>query len=609
MRPPIPTTPLAPPNDKNILPFGTRVTVQHEGQSQDCWIQRCYQTKHGIEYEASTSGGERIKFLPHAILHQDNSATPSKIPDNYVVVDAGPHQHNQGGGFASGSATSMHPPRYNPYDAVDENSESSNDYDERQHQYEHRQQRGKSSYQRNHSNHHQLAHNAFIYPKGTVPQYIKEEKASELGKNFSGNLAAHHDPRAFYSHVRTVVLVHKVLLRAYKTITQADGLLEITPRNCENYSAASKVMARFLYIFFFHGRENMFDGNEYASQSLTTYEADQDGVAFLYDLIRDYQPNLRASVHRSNITDAFKLPEFHDTISVWEYINKMKIYFKEVNATAKQVDILRLIYDQLIRDPRFATAATKIQDKISEYKACNGFVPEEYTLSRIARTIMDMYDSSEREGLSQPRRRTIRQLELPLIDQIPHHESLSIQRMTTRTSPARPSGKPPLARYGPEQPSEDHNKNPPPAEICPSCMTYGHSADECTKTGAAITIQQFLKTCSPERKKMIVEAYKKNRQEAHERYVRAYKKRRQLKQQIRRLEYDHQYDTTTKEWKVLDDTASQKLDKLRIACVIAAKSETPDLDFGSLDDNYADIQEPQLEFDPAVDTFPDALHN
>ena len=110
----------------------------------------------------------------------------------------------------------------------------------------------------------------------------------------------------------------------------------------------------------------MFDGNQYASQSLINYEADQDGVAFLYDLIQDYQPNLRASVHYSNITDAFKLPEFHDTISVWEYINKMKIYFKEVNSNAKQVDILWLLYDQLQCHPRFTTAASKIQDKISE---------------------------------------------------------------------------------------------------------------------------------------------------------------------------------------------------------------------------------------------------
>ena len=140
-------------------------------------------------------------------------------------------------------------------------------------------------------------------------------------------------------------------------------------------------------------------------------------------------------------------------------------------------------------------------------------------------------------------------------------------------------------------------------------MTYGHSADECTKTGAAITIQQFLKTYSPEQRQTIVEAYKQNRKEAHDRYVRAYKKRRQLKQQIRRLEYNHQYDITKKEWKVLDNTASQELDKLRIACVIAAKTENPDLDFGSLDDNYVDIQEPRLELDPTMDAIPETNQN
>ena len=131
------------------------------------------------------------------------------------------------------------------------------------------------------------------------------------------------------------MLVHKVLLQVYKTITQAEGMLEITPWNCKNYEAASKVMSWFLYIFFFHGQKNIFDCNQYAIQSLINYEAEQDGVGFLHDLIRDYQPNLWASVHRSNITNAFKLPEFDNTISVWEYINKMKIYFKEVNSTAK----------------------------------------------------------------------------------------------------------------------------------------------------------------------------------------------------------------------------------------------------------------------------------
>ena len=93
-------------------------------------------------------------------------------------------------------------------------------------------------------------------------------------------------------------------------------MLKINEWNCDKYHAAKKVISRFLYIFFFHRRNSMFDGNQYATKSLTNYEAEKDGISFLMDLIRDYQPNLRASVHWFNITDTFKLPEFHDHISV-----------------------------------------------------------------------------------------------------------------------------------------------------------------------------------------------------------------------------------------------------------------------------------------------------
>ena len=104
----------------------------------------------------------------------------------------------------------------------------------------------------------------------------------------------------------------------------------------------------------------MFDGNQYANQSLINYEAEQDGISFMMDLICDYQPNLLASVQQSNIIDVFKLPEFHDTVCIWEYINNMKIYFKEINFTAKQVDILQLIQDQLQRNPWFTTVAKNL---------------------------------------------------------------------------------------------------------------------------------------------------------------------------------------------------------------------------------------------------------
>ena len=91
----------------------------------------------------------------------------------------------------------------------------------------------------------------------------------------------------------------------------------------------------------------MFDGNAYAHNSLSSHAIDQDGLTFLEDWIWDSQPQLRTEVHRASTTDAFKLPEFTDDISVWKYINMMQIYFKEVIRHTSQVDILCLIHDQL----------------------------------------------------------------------------------------------------------------------------------------------------------------------------------------------------------------------------------------------------------------------
>ena len=107
----------------------------------------------------------------------------------------------------------------------------------------------------------------------------------------------------------------------------------------------------------------------------------------------------------------------------------MKIYFKEVNSTTKQVDILRLIHDQLEKDPRFTTAVTRITEKISEYKAGNGFLPHEYTLSGIACIIIYLYDASEWEQLSQPRQKKIHALQT---------SEMSFSCMNTRSTPNHP---------------------------------------------------------------------------------------------------------------------------------------------------------------------------
>ena len=56
----------------------------------------------------------------------------------------------------------------------------------------------------NHSrrSHQQYAQNAFVYLKGTMPQYIREDKASTTGRAFTAHLGSNEDPREFYKEVR-----------------------------------------------------------------------------------------------------------------------------------------------------------------------------------------------------------------------------------------------------------------------------------------------------------------------------------------------------------------------------------------------------------------------
>ena len=176
----------------------------------------------------------------------------------------------------------------------------------------------------------------------------------------------------------------------------------------------------------------MFDGNAYAHNSLSVYAIDQDGLTFLEDLISHSQ--LRTEVHRASITDAFKLPEFTDNISIWKYINMTQIYFKEVNRHTSQVDILRLIHDQLQPDKRFKAAVEHLQERISKHKSGNGMVLAEYRLKSITQTIMTLYPPKKRQALSQPRQKLgMTALTINAVDNSNAVDNISANRMTTQS--------------------------------------------------------------------------------------------------------------------------------------------------------------------------------
>ena len=384
----------------------------------------------------------------------------------------------------------------------------------------------------------------------------------------------------------------------------------------------------------------MFDANAYARNSLVNYERNQDGLSFLHSLIKDHHTDLRSTAHRANITDAYTLPKFDDEVSIWKYINLMQIYFTEVNKQSTQVDILRLIHAQLCRDPRFTKAAESLQTRISEYKTGNGSVPEEYRLKDIARTIMDMYDPSDREKLSEPRRpprfgvntmqinrmrtRSQRQAQNDFAmrdyennqykskdkhdEFLPSRRTYDQHRNNNANDQHESNRKPHRTPVQDQRRTDtDHaqqtDQNKQSETLCIGCWTYGHPVEECTKTGAHIAIDAFLQRCSDQTKKEIKAAYRKNRKEAHERYLRAYKRRQELRKKIRRLEYQYNQDSnglTNQQ----DRAAMAELDALKVSCIRVAHDENPDIEFGSLDNNYIDHNEPMLQFDPSVEDFP-----
>ena len=553
-----------------IIPFNMKVRAMYKGRPTTCWMKQCYRNGNTLQYTATTSTGEQIRLHPSEITFFDMSETTPPAPHNYVVRIPGPKKVNN----PYKPQIHMASPATTP--DIDFELDDLSIFSQ-------------------HESHHQpgttmsrpLAPNAFIYPRDTGVRYIREDKASSLGEKFNENLAAGKDPKQFYTAIRQQVLPYNVLLLPYDHITTKSGLLAINKGNCDNYHTIASVMSSFLYNFFFQGKENMFDNHEYAKNSLTTYESDQNGIGFLRSLIRDRHPALRKDAIQTNITDHYSLPTFPETETFWGYILKLETYVTDVKRDMDQIDILRLIHDQLIKDPRFSRAATHLQEKIDKFREGNGSLPDRYTLKNVAITIMDLYDPQDKQRLSLPLRPVVQAIDVPTI---------SINRAMTRSQTRGQTRSKTDLRAAREAHKEAFEK------FCKCCLTYGHDAIECTKTGAMISIGEYLRNCTAEKKKEILQAYRRNRREAHERYMKSYKARRELKKQIKKLEFD--MFPTDQSRVAPDPNTSDEYEKIRISYVETALNTDPDLNFGSLDNEYDDLEEPMLQFDPATDTVP-----
>ena len=130
-------------------------------------------------------------------------------------------------------------------------------------------------------------------------------------------------------------------------------------------------------------------------------------------------------------------------------------------------------------------------------------------------------------------------------------------------------------------------------KFCKACGQYGHALEECRACGKHIHLQQWLERLPDDKRRDFLKQYRANRKKAHENYLSNLNARKSLKKKVRALYFDFQHS--------LPAMSKEELDINVDSAIRIAKVHTPNLDFGSLDPQYSDLYEPELQIDPIVD--------
>ena len=560
-------------SDDRPLPISTIINAEYgSGTLMNCLVTKCLRQKTGFTYTVVSNDGSEHKIRSSRIISSKFTDVPNeKYPPNYITDDI--FKTTETLPSRRSSPERRAPSHYNY------NSDDDDERNEEDKQYAPRNENSRPQ---------RLAHNAFEYPPGTY-RIIREDKAKDISSSWSTALKHDVDPRGFYTDLRNNCAKYNVLLLQYTDITTSSGLLEITQSNSVNFETAKNISSRFLYDVFNHGRDTMFDDNLYALSLLTTFAHEQDGLGFLHNLIREHHKNLRKGVTKSNITQACQLPQLSKHENVVTYIEELKIYVQDVAQHLTQLEILQLVTDQLETDSRFTSVANHFKEKTSIFMQNDTrFLDSQYSLINIARTIMSFYKPEERNQLLKPRS---------------NFNSLvtnAFDRKSNFDKNKLPFGKKPFQhrdKSRDKSPFKTANKTAKDdKQFCKGCRTYGHEVENCNKTGAQISITQFLDRLPVADAQRIKQAYIDNRKEAHKKYLESYASRRTLRNSISTFAID--LFPTEESMEEPSDAMTTAYEGIRDNLIMHAVRAPVDIDFGSLDPDYLDPNEPFLQFDP-----------
>ena len=385
----------------------------------------------------------------------------------------------------------------------------------------------------------------------------------------------------FYSALRLELSSYNIPLVDWNNILSVDKTVDLDDTCTGNYYSAKKVMARALYKFLDNHKETIFDATTHFAYELDTYTGSLDGFQFLASILKVVHPKFRESAFHSSGGFGAVPPTFSDDMSIFQFLRKCTEYFE-----ARPLDPLQhtlYVKDQISKDKRFKDVTYTLANDLRPFMNSNGFLPSHLCVDHIHEYLTSHLSQQELMDITKPR------------------NGISVKQVITRSQRYRqqhrigdtvkPRKSNPVLVEDVTEALED-SSTPSPVR-CKACATYGHREDKCPFVGKMIQCSEYVSQLDSSKKKMFLKAYRQNREETHQRYLKSMKARKHLRGRIRKIHMDSQNSIPA-----LDEDEVH----LQINSAIRDAHRTdPDIDFGSLDDDYLDVKEPVLDFDSELD--------
>jgi hypothetical protein len=243
-----------------------------------------------------------------------------------------------------------------------------------------------------------LAHNQFKLHNEQKQRTVEQHYITKFAKDWNLHLASSKEnTAAFYKELKTHTTQYNVLLLDYHDITKEKGIEAIMPDTCDNYASAKKAMSRALYVMFLAQKDEMFK-SKYHKDLLLNYEDEEDGLAFLKELIT---PHHLALKQKSETEGTNNQPEFTTSITIFEYIRQYKRWVQEekraqIPRQYTDMDNAANIRKQMEKHDKYAIPTEHLKSELAKVENKQKPFPKNLTLQFIALTLFNKIPPEER---------------------------------------------------------------------------------------------------------------------------------------------------------------------------------------------------------------------